>query len=422
MPTILVRLLAALALLMALAAPANAHFVLNAKNRIIVVERGEAGITLYLRVPGPLLYARALSRRSDQNAPVDAPFLTAGNVGGVVVHRLDVAAIRADPAAFAAYVAAGYAVAVNGNPIAPDPGAVRIHRDVTAPPFASPAQARASLAAPSEVLASDPPFVGETVVDVALALEGVDAGGSLTLRSTLPALALPPEVAVDNHILDFRGEVARSLNVPGQLQEPVILDGSLMASISTFVLEGVRHILHGLDHVLFVLCLVAAARSLGMLMWEVTGFTLGHSVTLIAGFLGFVPAGAWFVPSVEAAIAVSIIYAATLVLRRRMPRHMVAITAGLGLLHGFGFSFVLHEILGPSAPNLLVSLISFNVGVEIGQLLVVVPAALALFLVKRIDIRLDRLVRVAAASVALVVAGFWVVERAGLVAATLAGV
>ena len=76
-------------------------------------------------------------------------------------------------------------------------------------------------------------------------------------------------------------------------------------------MEGVRHILEGLDHVLFVVCLVLGASGLGAPgMARVTGFTIGHSVTLTLGFFGYYPTGAWFVPLVETGIALSIVYTA----------------------------------------------------------------------------------------------------------------
>ena len=94
------------------------------------------------------------------------------------------------------------------------------------------------------------------------------------------------------------------------LNDPVEITNSTLAAVTTFVLQGIVHIIEGLDHLLFVICLTIGAVGLGGLLWRVTGFTIGHTITLIAGFWGFVPSGAWFIPTVELGIAVSIIWVA----------------------------------------------------------------------------------------------------------------
>lgn len=150
-----------------------------------------------------------------------------------------------------------------------------------------------------------------------------------------------------------------------------------------FVVMGFFHILGGTDHLLFLLCLVIPFRRLRPLVLIVTAFTVAHSFTLIASAYGFVPDGLWFPPLIETLIAASIFYMAlenivgvTPVRRRWM------FAMGFGLVHGFGFSFALRETLQFAGSNLVTSLLAFNVGVEIGQLLVLlilVPALGALF-------------------------------------------
>ena len=179
-----------------------------------------------------------------------------------------------------------------------------------------------------------------------------------------------------------------------------------------FVFEGVRHILEGLDHVLFVLCLTIGALGLGNLLWRVTGFTVGHTVTLILGFFGFVPAGAWFIPAVETGIALSIIYAGVVALIKFSGRGTLLVTALIGLLHGLGFSFVLHEILRVDSPNLWQLLLSFNLGVEVGQVAIVLLVwPLFWFLAKKGDkpVTIGRWV---VALPCILIAGIWTGERA----------
>jgi len=140
----------------------------------------------------------------------------------------------------------------------------------------------------------------------------------------------------------------------------------------TFVKSGFHHILDGMDHLLFLFCLVIPIRRLRSLVIVVTSFTVAHSMTLVASTYGVVPPGEWFPPLVETLIAASIVYMAIEnIVSVKLARRWF-ITFAFGLVHGFGFSFVLRESLQFSGSHFLLSLLSFNIGVEVGQILVVV--------------------------------------------------
>ena len=137
-----------------------------------------------------------------------------------------------------------------------------------------------------------------------------------------------------------------------------------------FVEEGFAHILDGIDHLLFLFCLVIPFRKLRSLVIVVTSFTVAHSVTLIASAYDMAPNALWFPPLIETLIAVSIVYMAfENIVGAKLERRWV-ITFGFGLVHGFGFSFALRETLQFAGSHVLPALLAFNVGVELGQLLV----------------------------------------------------
>ncbi len=139
-----------------------------------------------------------------------------------------------------------------------------------------------------------------------------------------------------------------------------------------FVALGFFHILEGIDHLLFLLCLVIPLRRLGALVWIVTSFTVAHSFTLVAAASGVAPDALWFPPLIETLIAVSIVYMALEnIVKPQLQRRWI-IAFGFGLIHGFGFSFALQETLQFAGSHLLTSLLSFNAGVELGQILVLV--------------------------------------------------
>ena len=165
------------------------------------------------------------------------------------------------------------------------------------------------------------------------------------------------------------GEDARAMIITGGSGR-VALDPAWYQAAGGFVKLGIEHILSGIDHLLFLLCLVIPFRRVKPLIPVITAFTVGHSITLIGTAYNIAPVGAWFPPFIEMAIAVSIVYMALEnIVGANLNRRWII--AGLfGLVHGFGFADILKEQLQFAGSNLLVSLFSFNVGIEIGQLAV----------------------------------------------------
>jgi hypothetical protein len=154
---------------------------------------------------------------------------------------------------------------------------------------------------------------------------------------------------------------------PGEVR----LDPRWHQAVLRFVQLGFLHILDGTDHLLFLLCLVIPFRKLRALVPVVTAFTAAHSITLIASAYNLAPDMLWFPPLIETLIAASIVYMAleNIVGGSTVQRRWL-MSFGFGLVHGFGFSFALRESLQFAGSHLLTSLLSFNVGVELGQLAV----------------------------------------------------
>jgi hypothetical protein len=153
-----------------------------------------------------------------------------------------------------------------------------------------------------------------------------------------------------------------SWKIPQNLSKSIVMQ--------EFILLGVEHILAGMDHLLFVTCLVLlTAGRWKQLLFAVTGFTLAHSLTLASAALGLVYLP---IPPVEAIIALSILFLATEIARQRHSnltyRYPVLVSSSFGLLHGFGFASVLMDV-GLPQQDTGIALLGFNIGVEIGQLL-----------------------------------------------------
>ena len=158
------------------------------------------------------------------------------------------------------------------------------------------------------------------------------------------------------------------------LGNPVVveLDPTWHQAAFRFVTMGFEHILEGIDHLLFLFCLVIPLRSIRALIPVVTSFTIAHSITLISASFGVAPGALWFPPLIETLIALSIVYMAFENIVGVKLEHRWMITFGFGLIHGFGFSFLFSETLQFAGGHLFSSLLAFNIGVELGQLFVLI--------------------------------------------------
>lgn len=186
----------------------------------------------------------------------------------------------------------------------------------------------------------------------------------------------------------------------------------VMAVLGTFIPSGVHHIMIGPDHILFVIGLILLGGTWRRLALIVTSFTLGHSLTLTLAALGLVviPAGV-----IEPLIALSIVVVgADNLLRGPAPdksRDLRTVFAfAFGLIHGFGFAYVLRQ-LGLPETQLAWSLFSFNLGVEIGQLAIVLAVTALLIAVRRRSEKLARRLATIGSLAVMAAGAYWFVER-----------
>lgn len=413
------RVAALVALLVCVFAfPAAGHFLLNVNIRILHVEHLNEGLRVFLRLPTPYVLAGLVGEEKADGTREPAPFTYNLMIDGDVMHVLDLEAVTKDPLGFGRLAAEGHSLTSGGMRLAGEVEAIRLHSALRQSSFATLEEAKGSFGGPLLPDDMGEAFVGDTVLDVQILYRSDRPIDRYEISSSLdPSLEGQEDTA--NLILDHYVGEPLLFRETGLLATPIAVERSALKAALGFVVEGIRHILQGTDHVLFVLCLTIGALGLGNLLWRITGFTVGHTITLIAGFFGFVPAGAWFVPAIETGIALSIIYAAAIALLKRGGGTTLIVTSLIGLLHGLGFSFVLHEILRVDAPNLWQSLLSFNLGVEVGQVAIVVLVwPLFWLLAKRGDTPAT-IARWIVALPCIVIAAIWSVERTLLLAQSL---
>jgi len=291
------------------------------------------------------------------------------------------------------------------------------------------------ITSPQEVQAALPAIFSYLIAHVAISADGtpialtldtgaITQGASrqefVTLLVHAPLQRSPSVVLLSSDLFDSLGsafsilakllvrgtvqQVVLSINHPSQtfnIQRP----RPLSTQLGEFLHLGIKHIFLGYDHILFLIALIIIGGRLGTLVKIVSAFTVAHSITLILAALRIVT-----IPSrlVESGIALSIAYVAGENLFRRSADHRWILTFCFGLVHGFGFANVLRE-LGLPTRGLVASLLSFNVGVEIGQLCIVAM----LFPVTRwlAKTTFQRPAVVAVSLVVFVCGTLWFVER-----------
>ena len=252
------------------------------------------------------------------------------------------------------------------------------------------------------------PLVARQAVRVVFRFTGVAKPGKLSISATMFPYDPVHQTFVNIYEDD---ELTRQLilnRFQNQVDHVVGTRQGALSVIARFVPEGIHHILIGPDHLLFLVGLLLLGGSIRRLLLVVTAFTLAHSITLSLAALDI------FTPPariIEPAIALSIVYVGfdnLLVKEGRDVRAWIAFA--FGFIHGFGFANVLREMDLPRSA-LGWSLFSFNLGVEIGQMVVVLIVATALAALRARSEQVGRKVAFAG-SIAVILAGsYWFVER-----------
>lgn len=240
------------------------------------------------------------------------------------------------------------------------------------------------------------------------------AAGSLLLDYPFFSEETPVARAFVKLVADGR-ESSAVFDARHATQRLMLREVSLTESFGTYAREGMLHIWSGPDHLLFLLCLLLPGLSLAAAglrpmarhaLQVVTAFTAAHSITLAAAATDRI-----VLPEklIEAGIAASIVIAALLVLRSRNPAHQWKLALGFGLIHGLGFANGLRE-LGLSSEHFIGTLLAFNLGVEFGQVVVVLAAGLLVLPLLRSAQSIGRL-QFWGAWANLLLATGWLVER-----------
>ena len=346
-----------------------AHFKLNANIRIFHISHEEDKIRLLARMPLAYLIADKLGEIQENGIPEPAPYSSNLIIDGELNHKLDSNQLRLNPKGLGKIFADSIVIKIHKKKLSPVIGRIVAYPINKQKPFTTLKDAEISLDSKIYNENFSETFIGDTIVDIELIFPNSKKIKKYTFQSLLNP-KLPKQEDTANLIIDHTNKKPNIHRISGLIDRPIEITNSALKAFLTFVKNGFYHILEGYDHVLFILCLIVGANTINSLIWRITGFTLGHSITISFGFFNIIPDYFWFIPFIETTIALTIVYAAIIALWGKDHKNVPGITAIIGLLHGFGFSFVLSEILSIDSVNLWQSLLGFNIGVELGQILI----------------------------------------------------
>lgn len=403
--------------------PASAHFGHRYDRIIIHLDHREEGIHAFVRLPMGLTVVNA--KLQGLIPAEEFPFSERRLEDGRAMYYVAARRIAEDPEPLRQILAGVLDLSVNarrgsrGETLPAQVQALRIHGYEQLPAFDDLTSARSALRGPMLPAADEVTYVGDSVIDVQLFYPRRGYLETIRIAERISdVLASTYTVTVYVH---YNRDRQHRLYNYGSIASPGLVlpaSNSAWSAAWTFVPQGALHILAGLDHVLFVIVMLISATTLAQLAWRVTGFTLGHSVTLALGALELAPSGAWFMPTVETLIALSILVVAVLGLQTRTAGSHPLATGLVGLVHGYGFAFVLGDLLKPGSDQLLASLAAFNLGVEFGQLAIVIIAWPVLRALLASSNPLARGLPNLALLACAAIASYWVLDRgAGLIAA-----
>ncbi|WP_052737544.1 HupE/UreJ family protein [Grimontia sp. AD028] len=394
---------------------AYAHFT-HFEPRVIHISEKQDGLQILLRMPLPLLMLDKNWRGMDSLQSV--PFTYRRQTEEGTQYIVDGSAIKQQFPAFSQLVTDNYALKHASRPTnALKVTHVHIFNSDRRKPFSSLQLAEQSFTSGDVVVDADVSNLFESSIDIRLFVPAATLDDSYTIDSDLGThLNAIEKLAniLQVHSLEGTSSTYSSIGALHLQFEP---ERGPVEAFIYHLRNGVLHILIGLDHVLFVLLIALASTSWIQTLKRATAFTFGHSITLAMGLYGLVPVGGWFIPAIEILIALTILYAAIAVLLKRQEVFGYLAIYFVGLIHGFGFSFVLNELVGEAGGLSILDLFAFNLGIELGQLVIYgIFAVMLLF--KRWVGPLQRLQFPRWVSLtAILVSIFWVSERSLLLLA-----
>ncbi len=406
----LIGLVTALMLVL-LSSPSQAHFE-RFEPRVVFIGEVDDSLRAYVRMPLGLAILPTNWKGVEANQ--NLPFLVTKEAKDGLTYSLDQNALKSSPQTLIDKVSIGHQFWIDGKEVIQSKVShARISTKKTLPQFSTLSSADTSI--PQETLEIEN---GE--------IDLFDA--TLDVEIILPKTAIKSEnIRITSHLGQDFETIDRLANVvtyygptkPKRQTTIGVMDISFgdrpkeAASVVNQLQHGATHILKGLDHVLIIVLIALTASTWVVVLRNATGFTIGHSITLSLGAYGYLPTAAWFAPMAEIFIAATILYGALLILKQKSESLDLRTICVIGLIHGIGFSFALEDVFQAAGDNAILTLLYFNLGVEIGQVAVYLALLPILLLLTRFAKSTEFIWKNVMAIGMITISAYWIFDRGG---------
>ena len=388
-----------------LSSAANAHFS-HFEPRIIHLYEANQDTIILMRMPLPLVLLDDSWKGMDSEQEI--PFTLRVSAADTVEYLINHNEIRENLAELKTLITAGYSIKKNGQQQLYRVEAINIFNSDSRKPFSSLDTAQSNFNGDVSISA-DSRSLFDAGLDIRLRLPDTSLINDEITISSILGDKFNAINRLANIINLYRDDEKTSATTVGILDYSTTRQPSLTARLIDGFNSGFSHIVIGTDHILFILLLFFSASGFIRLLSLATAFTIGHSFSLLFGNNLAITSPA-FTPGIELLIALTICVTAILLLCKKAQHIGTTPILIIGVIHGFGFSFVFNELAREGSQTSISNLLSFNVGIEAGQLFVYGLAFVLTALIRK-HLTSARPIHVYVSLFTLVVSAYWIVTR-----------
>ncbi len=398
-----------------LSVQSSAHFNPVVNRSFHIVFDQQQSVQVYVRIPLPLLLITSGWGGVDSGEAL--PFTVRKYVEGQWRYYLDVETIENDWRGFTEFALNAYSInTIPSLNLLSYVDEINIHSEHFGRGFSTFQSATSVFDGLNNITLSNEEEIFDAVVDIYFEINNASSRRDFLIKSD-QGINAGIENRLFNHVFFYDSSASSDpilLEIRhniGLLKEGFYIRKPASEKFLTAVYHGIEHIVLGWDHLLFVILLVLVSNSTKQVVQRATVFTIGHSITLTLGVFGIVPSFGWFIPLIESLIASSILIAGFFILLEQSSKFNLKVCFTLGLVHGFGFSFVLNDGVFQQESIDYLNLLGINLGIEVGQVLIYLFTLPLVYLIQRYFSVNTIIMKKVVIIPCVFISGYWLVIR-----------